>query len=36
VIVHPSEQHGAILGRLLIGVGQGGNWVSDAHRGHAN
>lgn len=27
----PGERHAAILSRLLIGVGQGGSLVSDAH-----
>ncbi len=31
VIVGPTEQHASILGRLLIGAGQGGNLVTDAH-----
>jgi toxin-antitoxin system PIN domain toxin len=31
VIVHPSAAHPALLRRLLIGVGQGGPVVSDAH-----
>jgi uncharacterized protein len=31
VIIHPTEQHAPILGRLLLGAGQGGNLVSDAH-----
>lgn len=30
-IVHPTDRHGAVLGRLLIGAGRGGNLVSDAH-----
>ena len=31
VVVHPTAQHAALLARLLIGVGQGGPIVSDAH-----
>ena len=30
-IIHPTDRHGAVLGRLLIGAGRGGNLVSDAH-----
>ena len=31
VLVNPTVQHAAVLGRLLIGAGQGGPLVSDAH-----
>ena len=31
VILHPTARHAAVLGRLLIGAGQGGGLVSDAH-----
>lgn len=31
VVVHPTAQHAALLARLLIGLGQGGPIVSDAH-----
>jgi len=31
VIVHPTAQHAALLASLLIGAGQGGPLVSDAH-----
>jgi uncharacterized protein len=31
VLVHPTAQHAALLARLLIGDGQGGPVVSDAH-----
>jgi uncharacterized protein len=31
VLVHPTPQHAAILARLLLGAGQGGPLVSDAH-----
>lgn len=30
-LVHPTAQHAALLGRLLLGAGQGGPLVSDAH-----
>jgi toxin-antitoxin system PIN domain toxin len=30
-IVHPGQEHASILARLLIGAGQGGPLVSDAH-----
>ena len=30
-ILNPTDRHVGILGRLLIGVGAGGNWVPDAH-----
>jgi uncharacterized protein len=30
-LVQPTAQHAAVLGRLLIGAGQGGPLVSDAH-----
>lgn len=30
-ILAPSDRHVALLGRLLIGAGRGGNLVSDAH-----
>ncbi|MFT3819042.1 MAG: PIN domain-containing protein [Rubrivivax sp.] len=30
-VVHPTEQHVATLARLLLGAGQGGPLVSDAH-----
>lgn len=30
-VVHPTEQHAAIVGRLLLGAGTGGNLVGDAH-----
>jgi len=31
VLVHPTTQHAAVLGRLLVGLGRGGPIVSDAH-----
>jgi toxin-antitoxin system PIN domain toxin len=31
VQLHPTAQHAAVLGALLIGAGQGGPLVSDAH-----
>ena len=31
VLVQPTAQHAALLGRLLLGAGQGGPVVSDAH-----
>ncbi|MFN0186657.1 MAG: TA system VapC family ribonuclease toxin [Aquabacterium sp.] len=31
VLVQPTAQHAAVLGRLLMGAGQGGPLVSDAH-----
>jgi uncharacterized protein len=31
VLVAPGERHAAILSRLLLGAGQGGNLVTDAH-----
>ena len=31
VLVQPTAQHAALLGSLLIGAGQGGPLVSDAH-----
>ena len=31
VLVHPSPQHAAVLGGLLLGAGRGGPLVSDAH-----
>ena len=30
-LVQPTAQHAALLGRLLLGAGQGGPLVSDAH-----
>jgi uncharacterized protein len=30
-LVHPTSRHAAVLGRLLIGAGRGGQLVSDAH-----
>ncbi|MFN5164778.1 MAG: TA system VapC family ribonuclease toxin [Pseudomonadota bacterium] len=30
-VVHPTEQHAALVGRLLRGAGTGGNLVGDAH-----
>lgn len=30
-ILSPTDRHAGILGRLLIGVGAGGNFVPDAH-----
>jgi uncharacterized protein len=30
-LVQPTAQHAAVLGRLLVGAGQGGPLVSDAH-----
>lgn len=30
-ILLPRERHGALLARLLLGAGRGGNLVSDAH-----
>lgn len=30
-ILLPGDRHAALLGRLLIGAGRGGNLVSDAH-----
>lgn len=30
-ILEPTDRHAALLGRLLIGAGHGGNLVSDAH-----
>lgn len=30
-ILNPTDRHAAVLGRLLIGAGRGGNLVSDAH-----
>lgn len=30
-ILAPGDRHAALLGRLLIGAGRGGNLVSDAH-----
>ncbi|MGH8182573.1 MAG: TA system VapC family ribonuclease toxin [Rhodanobacteraceae bacterium] len=30
-IIAPGDRHAALLGRLLIGAGRGGNLVSDAH-----
>jgi predicted nucleic acid-binding protein len=30
-VVHPTEQHAALVGRLLLGAGTGGNLVGDAH-----
>lgn len=29
-IINPTDRHAAVLGRLLIGAGRGGNLVSDA------
>ena len=31
VVVQPTAQHAAVLGRLLMGLGRGGPLVSDAH-----
>jgi toxin-antitoxin system PIN domain toxin len=31
VIVHPTAEHAIVLRRLLVGIGQGGPVVSDAH-----
>ena len=31
VLLVPTARHAAVLGRLLLGAGQGGNLVSDAH-----
>jgi uncharacterized protein len=31
VLVHPTPQHAAVLAALLLGAGQGGPLVSDAH-----
>ena len=31
VLVHPTVQHAAVLGSLLLGAGRGGPLVSDAH-----
>ncbi len=31
VILNPTDRHGALLGRLLIGAGIGGNLTIDAH-----
>lgn len=31
VLVHPTGQHAAVLGGLLLGAGRGGPLVSDAH-----
>ena len=30
-IVHPTDQHAALVGRLLLGAGTAGNLVGDAH-----
>lgn len=30
-ILHPTERHAAVLARLLIGAGRGGDLVTDAH-----
>ena len=30
-ILHPTDRHAAVLARLLVGAGRGGNLVSDAH-----
>lgn len=30
-IIGPTDRHASLLGRLLMGAGQGGNLVSDAH-----
>jgi uncharacterized protein len=30
-LVHPTTQHAAVLSRLIMGAGQGGPLVSDAH-----
>jgi hypothetical protein len=30
-IVHPTERHAGILGRLLLGAGSAGNLTTDAH-----
>lgn len=30
-VLHPTDAHASILGRLLIGAGAAGNLVSDAH-----
>jgi toxin-antitoxin system PIN domain toxin len=30
-VLAPTGRHAALLSRLLLGIGVGGNWVSDAH-----
>jgi toxin-antitoxin system PIN domain toxin len=30
-ILHPTDRHAGVLGRLLLGAGAAGNLVSDAH-----
>jgi len=30
-VLHPGRQHAALLGRLLLGAGTGGNLTGDAH-----
>ncbi|MGH8116431.1 MAG: TA system VapC family ribonuclease toxin [Rhodanobacteraceae bacterium] len=30
-VIGPTDRHAAVLGRLLIGAGRGGNLVGDAH-----
>lgn len=30
-VIGPTDRHAAVLGRLLVGAGRGGNLVSDAH-----
>lgn len=30
-VLHPTERHGQVLGRLLIAAGTGGNLTTDAH-----
>lgn len=30
-ILHPTERHAAVLARLLVGAGRGGDLVTDAH-----
>jgi toxin-antitoxin system PIN domain toxin len=30
-VIHPTERHAAVLARLLIGAGRGGDLVTDAH-----
>lgn len=30
-VLNPTDRHGALLARLLIGIGQGGNLTTDAH-----
>lgn len=30
-VLHPTERHAAVLARLLVGAGRGGDLVTDAH-----